>query len=223
MKVFSLKKLRKQVYEIRFDDAHEMCMAFLRYQEFYESPRFVGCKFTIAQFMSWYVKSQSKNGTFSYPQDWGGFNLPIDVIARVRALGIDDPNHYDSLMHFIHDTIKAECDDAYLIGLQKSGVLDKHEMTHAMFAVDDNYRQEVLKVINDLARWRLIENLQAELMNNGYAEVTTRDEINAYITTGDHGFFEIFHDDPEYKELSKELMRIHDTYYPAFTADIVMG
>lgn len=82
--------------------------------------------------MSWYVKEQSKDGSFSYPQDWGGFNLPVDIISKVHELGIDDPNHYDSLMFALYRMISAQCDGAYLIGVGKGVELDEHEMTHAM-------------------------------------------------------------------------------------------
>ncbi len=217
--MFSFRKLRKRLYELRFDSTHEMCMTFLRYQEFYESPRFEGRKFTIAEFMSWYVKDQSKTGTFSYPQDWAGFNLPVRVIAQVRSLGIDDPNHYDDLMSFIYSTIVAECDDAYLIGLEKSGTLDRHEMTHAMFHIDGAYQQQVLHALEHVQK-DLVEELKAILLDNGYAESTATDEVNAYVTTGDCGFFEAHRDTPEYKELQRVLMIIHDTYYPIFIAGI---
>jgi|SRR6478735_637575 len=217
--MFSFKKLRKQLYELRFDNAHEMCMTFLRYQEFYESPRFEGRRFTIAEFMSWYARFQNDSGVFSYPQDWGGFNLPVRIISQVQEMGIDDPNHYDDLMSFIYSIITAECDDAYLIGLEKGGTLDRHEMTHAMFHIDVLYRQHVLYALENVQN-DLVKELKAILLDNGYAESTALDEVNAYVTTGDCDFFEAHRETPEYKELQRCLMTLHDTYYPIFIADI---
>lgn len=218
--MFSFKKLRDRLYELRFDDQHEMCMTFLRYQEFYESPRYVGRKFTLAEFMSWYVKAQSKDGSFSYPKDWGGFNIPVDIIGKVHAQGIDDPNHYDSLMFAVYRTISAQCDGAYLIGVTRGAQLDAHETTHAMFHIDDVYRNKVLGVLGEARHRELVGNMKAILMNRGYAEVTTLDEVNAYVTTGDHNFFKQFRKTYGYKQLSQALKALHELHYPRFTKDI---
>lgn len=218
--MFTFKKLRDRLYELRFDDQHEMCMTFLRYQEHYESPRYVGRKFTLAEFMSWYVKDQSKDGSFSYPQDWGGFNLPVDVIGRVHAMGIDDPNHYDSLMLFVYRTITAQCDGAYLIGVTRGAQLDRHEITHAMFHIDDEYRKKVLTELAWPNTSDMVAELKAILLDKGYAEVTALDEVNAYVTTGDHGFFKKFRKTSKYRRLSQRLKALHAEAYPRFTKDI---
>lgn len=218
--MFSFKKLRNRLYELRFDDQHEMCMTFLRYQEFYESPRYVGRKFTLAEFMSWYVKDQSKDGSFSYPRDWGGFNLPVDIIGKVHAMGIDDPSHYDSLMFAVYRMISAQCDGAYLIGVTQGAQLDAHETTHAMFHIDDAYRAKVLDVLTDTKHTSMVRKFQDILMNRGYAEVTTLDEVNAYITTGDHNFFKAFKRTAAYKSLLQALKALHAKHYPTFTKDI---
>lgn len=217
--MFAFRKLRDRLYELRFDDQHEMCMTFLRYQEFYESPRYVGRKFTLAEYMSWYVKDQNKDGVFSYPQDWGGFNLPVDIIGRVHAMGIDDPNHYDHLMFALYRTISSQCDGAYLIGVGRDTVLDAHEVTHAMFHIDDAYRTKVLAALEGQHR-DLVAELKGRLLARGYAEVTALDEVNAYVTTGDHGFFKDFKKTYGYRQLSQQLKALHELHYPIFTKDI---
>lgn len=218
--MFTFKKLRDRLYELRFDDSHEMCMTFLRYQEFYESPRYVGRKFTLAEFISWYVKCQSKDGTFSYPQDWGGFNIPVRIIQEVNDLGIDDQNHYDEFMWAISRMISTQCDDAYLIGVEKSGKLDVHEMTHAMFHIDTDYRNKVLATLNLFQYVDLVGPLRNVLINNGYADVTSLDEVNAYLVTDDCGYFDDFSQQPVYIKLQAELRALHDLYYPVFIKDI---
>lgn len=218
--MFTFKKLRDRLYELRFDDQHEMCMTFLRYQEFYESPRYVGRKFTLAEYMSWYVKDQSKDGSFSYPQDWGGFNLPVDIIGRVHAMGIDDPNHYDSLMFALYRTISAQCDGAYLIGVTRNVELDEHEVTHAMFHIDESYRNKVLATLGAAYNNVLVGELKEILLGKGYAQVTALDEVNAYAVTGDHGFFKKFKNQRRYRDVVKVLKQYHAEHYPIFTKDI---
>lgn len=216
--MFTFRKLRNRLYELRFDDSYEMCMTFLRYQETYESPRYVGRKFTLAEYMSWYCKEQSKDGSFSYPTDWGGFNLPVDIITQVHERGIDDPNHYDALMWSLSRVISSQCDGAYLIGVGKTAELDEHEMTHAMFHIDDEYRAKVLDVLAKSPD--LVNKLKAILLNNGYAEVTGLDEVNAYVVTGDHGFFKKHKKSVGYKRLYQQLKALHKKHYPAFIKDI---
>lgn len=219
--MFAFKKLRDRLYELRFDDQHEMCMTFLRYQEFYESPRYVGRKFTLAEYMSWYVKDQNKDGVFSYPQDWGGFNIPVDIIGQVHDMGIDDPNHYDSLMLAVYRTIRAQCDSAYLIGVTKDAKLDAHEVTHAMFHIDEEYHENVMSVLTDPTYGVILPKLKSILLNRGYADVTVLDEVNAYVTTGDHGFFKEYRKLAGYRGLMMELKALHVEAYPKFTKDII--
>lgn len=216
--MFTFKKLRDRLYELRFDDAHEMCMTFLRYQEFYESPRYVGRSFTLAEFISWYVKEQSKDGTFSYPQDWGGFNIPVRIIGEVNDIGIDDNNHYDDFMWSISRIISTQCDDAYLIGLEKGSSLDVHELTHAMFHIDQSYQVNALVI---MAVYKdLTNSLRKILFDNGYADVTSLDEVNAYLVTEDYTFFEDKKNLPEFHKLQAELKALHDCHYPVFIKDI---
>jgi hypothetical protein len=217
--MFTFKRLRDRLYQLQFDDQFEMCMTFLRYQEFYESPRYEGRKFTLAEYMSWYAKAQSKDGTFSYPRDWGGFNVPVDVIKKVRALGIDDPNHYDALMSYVYTVASSQCDDAYLIGITRGTELDKHETTHAMWHIDEVYRDECHCILQE-TNPSLIDALKDVLIEMGYTEVTALDEVQAYLTTGDRVFKDVKGTLPGYKTLQRRLKEAHSRYYPDFTKDI---
>lgn len=216
--MFAFRRLRERLYELRFDDRYEMCMTFLRYQEFYESPRYEGRKFTLAEYMSWYAKAQSKVGTFSYPEDWGGFNIPADTIKKVQALGIDDPNHYDALMGCLYSVISSQCDDAYLIGVTHDARIDKHETTHAMYHIDGVYRDDCKFILRD-ADQTLVNLLKKTLFDRGYTEVTALDEVQTYLTTGDN-LFKDHKKKPGYRKLQTQLKALHAKHYPVFTKDI---
>jgi len=216
--MFTFKRLRDRLYELRFEDRYEMCMTFLRYQEFYESPRYEGRKFTLAEYMSWYAKAQSQVGTFSYPEDWGGFNIPADTIKKVQALGISDPNHYDALMGSLYTIISAQCDDAYLIGVTHDARIDMHETTHAMYHIDREYRNGCKGILNE-ADPELINALKQVLFKRGYTEVTALDEVQTYLTTGD-ACFKDHKKAPGYRALQRKLKELHAKHYPAFTKDI---
>src|SRR5260221_11581605 len=95
-KPFIIKEVRPRIFLFEFSNHYDMCMHFLRYQEFYESssPRFRGKSFELLDFMKWYTYKYG-GGSFSYPNDWNGFNIPGDIIQKVNSLGINDRNIYD--------------------------------------------------------------------------------------------------------------------------------
>ena len=66
-------KVADGIYLLRFKTQYELTSTFLRVQEHYESPQFHGRIFTLEQYMDWYV---ARYGSFSYYQDWSGFNVP---------------------------------------------------------------------------------------------------------------------------------------------------
>lgn len=74
--MLKLQKITDKIYHLHFDKQYDLAMHFLRYQEYYECPndRFYKNSFTLAEFMHWYAKEY---GSFSYPEDWGGFNLML--------------------------------------------------------------------------------------------------------------------------------------------------
>ncbi len=161
-----------------------------------------------------------KAENFTYTTDWGGFNIPVKIIRRVREAGIDDPNHYDSLMHFVMTTIDAECDDGYLIGLTKhAGAVDKHEMTHAMFHIDKVYNRESMRMCSE--HMRIFDAICNHVMKNGYASTTVEDEAQTYLTTGDGFIKDVRKTDPkEYDKLKSKLTKLHKKHFAKFIKDI---
>jgi len=221
--MFKFSKLREGVYELRFNDSFQMCMTFLRYQEFYESPRYHDKKFTIAEFMTWYSKEQGEDGHFSYASgDWGGFNIPVEVIKQVFDMGLEDPNQYDQLMYAIYRLIKMETREAYLIGVMDDGVLDVHEMTHAMFYLDHSYRDRCLGIIH-MTDPELLDLMREVLFAKGYTEKTFYDEVQAYLTEGGKIFEKSEKLEPfegRFQDLQAKLKAVHDEHYPRFIKDI---
>jgi len=79
---YNLKQINEKIWLLSIDDYEHLALSFLRYQEFYENPKFKDKIFTIKKFAKWY----EKYGSFSYAKDWAGFNLPLDVIKQVNDL-----------------------------------------------------------------------------------------------------------------------------------------
>lgn len=230
--MLELKKIHDKAYWIRCESFYELGMLFLRYQEFYESPfdHIKGKNFTIAEFISTYTKwCGSKNDRnesfFSYPNDNGGYNIPLKIIDQVNALGIKDMNHYDSLMNGLKTMIIADSKtpDCYIIGTFK-GADEKeyfqHELAHTMFYCDQNYRQKITFIIDKaLTDDELKKALINLLISNGsYSIHVFNDELQAYLSTGYDDMFDNLNDELQERllTLSKDIQKVYDEHVKIF-------
>jgi hypothetical protein len=179
-------------------------------------------RFTWVEEMGTYCREYlgDREATWSWTNDWSGFNIPCEVIQQVHELGIIDPNHYDSLMLGIHGLIMSETlhQKAYLIGTCGDEVLD-HELTHAMFYVDGVYRANVERIFNK-APMKLREDLIDAMATQNYPRKTAIDEINAYITTGESGYFDTVKDQSELDDLRSKLRSLHRETFPDFIKSV---
>lgn len=214
--MLSLTKLRERVYALKFDSSYEMCMTFLRYEEFYEcsNPAFQGKAFTLAEYMAWYAQTFGE-GQFTYPEDWGGFNFPLNVIKKVQQVGIPDANHYDDFMAGVYGLINTTDPDSYLIGFSDEEGYKDHELTHAMYYIDDEYRTQANFIIASAGEAFVVELKQA-LQDEGYASSIVLDEIQAYITTGEMEMFDDVEDKERLDVLRTKLKELHKKHFVAF-------
>lgn len=204
--MFELKKIRNGIYHISFDTNKDLALSFFRYQEYYESPfeKIHNKNFTLIEHINEYVKNyQTEKGLWTYWNDWGGFNIPAHIIKEVHDNGIKDYNHYDSLMDGIYGLAMgdAKSSRAYLIGTSKtftSGIKNysetkylKHELTHAMFYLNEEYSNNVKIILGEATAnysnslWKFLY----KALRDSYADNVIEDEINAYITTGEGEYF----------------------------------
>jgi len=182
---YELIKLSNKIYALWFDHRYDLGMHFVRYQEYYESsnPKFKGQKFTLIDFMEYYSKEFKRTANcFTYTKDWSGFNIPISVIKEVQALGIDDLNKYDKTMNEVMTEIN--CDGAYLLGslTNDMGTME-HEIAHAIYYTNPEYKQEMLDLSNSLEednRQQVFDFLDM----HGYHSDVYYDEMQAFLSTG---------------------------------------
>jgi hypothetical protein len=183
-KLFRFKEIKPNIFLLEFDHEYDMCMTFLRYQEYYESPspKFRGKKFKILDFMRWY-SLKFGNGNFTYPTDWSGFNLPDYVIRKVYDLGIDDPNMYDELMWSVYQECNQKSDGRfYIIGVVKGNGALEHEIAHALFYVDAEYKRKVTKLVKAMPP-EMRKVMNAYLLKVGYTPGVFIDETQANMAT----------------------------------------
>jgi len=85
----TVREIIPKVYLFTCDSQYELCMTFVRAQEFYESPEFKNSYFTLEEFIDWWsLNMAKKEGTFDYPSMWGGFNIPGHCLLEwLKACG----------------------------------------------------------------------------------------------------------------------------------------
>ena len=176
-------KIDKQIYCLPIKNRDLRCRLFLRYQEYYESPKFKDKTFTIKQYINWYKKQKGLH-YFSYSNDWEGFNLTSQSIEQCFDK-INDHNVYDSIFYLIFNLIKKqEKDHFYIIGSDNlNSVVFKHELSHSLFSLNASYQKDMLNLIQKMDAKKQT-NMRNWLINKGYHESVILDEIQAYMATG---------------------------------------
>lgn len=214
-----LRKIVDNVYCLEFKNAYDLSMTFLRCQEYYESPKFRETFFTISEFMEWYSKKYGE-GSFSYPVDYVGFNLPghviRTVITKLRYEKYDqwtqyDETMYQTLVQIDKDYIKShQTPKFYLIGVMNP-TDDKHtlphEVAHSLFTINPEYQRRMGALVNALPKsaWR---TMVSALKKRGYASNVFDDEAQAYLATGLHELMGT----KALKKASKEFRKVFKEY-----------
>lgn len=183
---YSLTKVAGGIYYLEIKNAYDLAMTFWRTQEFYENsnPDFRGKKFSLNEFMNWYAKNISQSSTFSYAEDWDGFNVPSSMIEQCYLVNCERMPH-DEFMLFIHSQIRKNTQTHYyLIGAKNSNqVTYQHELAHGLFSVNSVYKKQMLEHVKNLDN-QVYKKLEIILKKVGYSDEVISDEIHAYMATG---------------------------------------
>jgi hypothetical protein len=166
-------KVADGIYLLRFETQYELTSTFLRVQEHYESPQFHGRIFTLEQYMDWYA---AENGAFTYFQDWSGFNVPSTAFQPFYEGKFDPLTRKEKGLLALFRNLQGRF---YVIGIYDSGKKGTltHELAHALFFIDDAYRQAVREAM----RGYNTSALEKKLIEAGYARHVIPDEVQAYI------------------------------------------
>ncbi len=199
---WKLEQLYPGVYHLNFANRYDLCMHFLRYQEYYEGEEHRGKIFTIFDYMEWYAKSSSTHKTrkgkktqvFTYPGDWSGFNVPSYVFEALNPSTIPDGNRYDAFMRQIALLAMGleKTGRWYLIGTSSdlgspSGLTTKdilaHEIAHGFYYTNHQYRDAVQELYEKIPAG-VRSKLQDWLLERTYCQEVVLDETHAYLATG---------------------------------------
>lgn len=172
---------KKQPYNsvwIWADSQNELGLTFMRFQEHYESAnrKFRNNIFTVGQLRNWYSETYGSN---SYHTHWVGFNFPSRVLKPFKD-GLFDPltDEEQGLLHLL----RYRNDEFYIIGAQTGGIL-RHELSHALYASNPKYKEEIDTFLNKNKKQLVKTNKY--ILDKGYCKDVLYDEIQAYITDND--------------------------------------
>jgi len=174
--------IKKQIIHLKFDTQADLCKTFLRFQEYYESPKFKNKYFTLNEIKIDYKGNTNKK--FTYYTDWVGFNIPSKILKPFREGKFGELSTREKSFLKIFDYFKGKyyiigtCvdDDEYTITLN-------HELVHAVYYLNSEYRKKVKKIISE---YPFVNSLKTYLEHRGYHKSTFHDEINAYLATGEN-------------------------------------
>ena len=201
-----VKEIKPNIYCVLVDDNYDRAMLFCRYQEFYESPykKFRNKYFTWMEYMRFY-KDVWKKKTFTYPEDWSGYNIPSNILQIAHHIFCGE-TEYDNVMNDIYWYCVSDVQkknegkdiDWYLIGASSKDLrtLD-HEIAHGLYFTNRNYKKDTNKLIKEIKPTHY-DKLKKKLIKMGYVsdKKIINDEIQAFMSTG-------LYNDLDIKELKK--------------------
>jgi hypothetical protein len=165
-------RIARGIYLLRFDTQYELAATFLRVQEHYESPRFHGRIFSLEQYMDWYA---AEHGNFTYYQDWSGFNVPSTALEPFHEGRFDPLSEKEKRLLGLFKTAR---EPFYVIGVYGRAAKSlTHELAHALFFTDADYRHAVREAMGDYDT----RPLEKQIRDAGYADHVIPDETQAYL------------------------------------------
>ena len=203
---WKITRPHRDVVHMRFPTQKALCEAFVRLQEFYESPypEIRGNYFTLDEYKKRYVRDHGK--PFSYHKDWHGFNVPGRVVRRFAKA-------------FAYDFTP---DEAVIVGLDPMDYLigtwrDEdftHEFAHAMYHISRAYRVRTKRLVLQFEtdHWSASVAFTSWLKREGYTAEVITDEIGAYFATNARSDFEDHFSKRSAAELYRAAKPFRDLY-----------
>ncbi|NHJ49445.1 MAG: ABC transporter ATP-binding protein [Asgard group archaeon] len=178
---FTIDEILKNVYHLNFIGQLDLCSTFLRFQEYYESPKFKGTVFTLDEYIKWYSLPEIR-GAFTYYTDWSGMNIPSYCLEPFFN-GLFDP--LTTREQQILDVFDGKTGKYYIIGTHgKMKRSLKHEIAHALFYISDEYQLESTALLKDVK----CNSFRSYLLRIGYDKDVMIDEIQAYLVSNINQF-----------------------------------
>ena len=196
MRVSSVFKVRRAkdypIFHIVAPNQHILGMMFMRFQEHYESSssKLRDKYFTWEEAMNFFaLKCPDAVGHFHYIEEVRGYNVPGNHIQQV-GLGFRDLTKAESkLIELLQKEGFNMLGDepSYVIASyqpstteEKIGDATWHELCHALFYCNEDYRKVVKRIVRKYERAGHLKGIHKILKEQGYSPVVYLDEVHAY-------------------------------------------
>ncbi len=201
-------KISDRIIHIEFETIKEMTLTMFRFSEFSEGKKGIkGKKFTPDEFIDLYSDDEGNINYFAY---WDGFNISISVIREFELLfPVGEISKRERRI------IKALGDlkDGYLITTLKDDEITlKHELAHALWYENVEYRNECTEVISLIPK-TVYKKFSDCLKAVDYIDEIVDTEINSYLVAyNNKDMLEIF-PNIDFREYEKFMDMLITLYY----------
>jgi hypothetical protein len=186
-----------KIVHLIFKSQYALADVFMRFSEYYESPKFRNQNFTRIAFQNWFKKQYGKD----YHVAWAGFNIPSSVLTA--PMFKNRSKLVKSEIQFLNFFKRFKNSKIYIIGSyeDKDDKEDQentkdHEICHGLYYIYPEYKKEVDA---EIAKYD-VKPIELQLKLNGYCNEVIYDEINAYMVVN-------------FKDLISELGKLNDKKY----------
>lgn len=178
-------KINDKILAVEFPNRKEITLTMFRIAEYYESP-FKEIKdsiFTIDKWLEKYIFIKYGKDKENYFEYWDGFNLPVE--KAMDSFFMFENESQGREYKFLDEVAKVfgyDNKDGYVICYTKGDKITlKHELCHALYYTNQDYKKEVNEVIKKMNK-NLKDKYIQNLKKDKYTKEVFIDEINAYIT-----------------------------------------
>lgn len=187
------KIILPHIYLLTFKTRYELCMSFVRMQEFYESPKFKGKYFTLEEYIDYWSLEHGK-GSFTYPSTWNGFNIPSEVFQKWTKTFQDLRPREENILESVGGLLMKEygcCRDNekyYVIAVHEEdgkGIMEgaiRHETAHALYCLYPEYKKSCDGLLKNIPK-KQYAVAKKILKGMGYCNTVINDELQAYYST----------------------------------------
>lgn len=176
---FSIKNYQDKIYLVFFKDYQSLCSTFMRIQEFQDSPKYRNKIFSGKEFFNYY-RAVTKNDSFTYFEDWAGFNVSDKCFTPFFNKKFNPLYKREQKLLKTFKPMYDKNNTFYVLGLVKGTKKTeelKHELAHALFYLDPEYKRAVLKALKPYK----FNDVKKVILGLGYSKSVLYDEIHAYV------------------------------------------
>lgn len=199
---FTTEELIPNLFVIKHKNRKQSALTFIRFQEYYESPKYKNKKFSIEEFYNYY---KNTHGSFSYHKNWAGFNFPSHVLHEVNKK-MKLTTRENQIFNLLKNREKC-----YIIGVNKNEHKNtyRHEVAHGLYFLNKEYKKEVIKILKN----KNLNPIKKILRKMGYHNSVLTDEVQAYLCFDLNDLKQFGLNVDPYRNLRKKLKKVFHKHF----------